>query len=67
MTITGLLYNPALPDDAVLTIDGPDYLATGWAAALDPTPAPGHRPGCHWAVLGIDRAWCTCQPPLYTP
>lgn len=64
MTITGLLYNPALPDDAVLDIDGPEFYATDWAAALEQIPAPGHRAGCHFATLGTDVAYCACQPAL---
>jgi hypothetical protein len=64
MTLTGLAYDPTVPDDAVLTIEGPDYYASGWAAALDPIPAPGHKPGCMWADYGIPAPVCTCQPPL---
>jgi hypothetical protein len=64
VTRGGLLFDPAVPDPAVLDIDGPDYLATGWAADLDPMPARGHLPGCHFAALGVDRAYCPCQPPL---
>jgi hypothetical protein len=64
VTLTGLLYDPTRPDPAVLDIDGPDYYATGWAAALDPIPAPGHRAGCMWAEYGVDTAYCPCQPPL---
>jgi hypothetical protein len=64
MTLTGILYDPTVPDPAVLTVDGPDYYATGWAAQLDQIPAPGHKAGCMFARLGADRAYCACQPPL---
>jgi hypothetical protein len=65
MTLTGILYDPTVPDDAVLTVDGPDYYATGWAAQLDgPAPAPGsHQPRCRLADLRLEDA-CACQPPL---
>jgi hypothetical protein len=65
MTHKGLLYDPTVPDPAVLDIDGFDYLATGWAADLaGPPPAPGsHKPGCRLADLRLDDA-CACQPPL---
>jgi hypothetical protein len=60
-------YNPGVPDPAVLDIDGPDYYAAGWAASLDPIPAPGHREGCRFAHLGVDIAYCPCQPPTTHP
>ncbi|NUP46166.1 MAG: hypothetical protein HOW97_02460 [Catenulispora sp.] len=65
MTRRGILYDPAKPDMAVLDIEGPEFLATGWAADLDgPPPRPGsHRPGCRFADLRLDDA-CPCQPPL---
>jgi len=66
MTLTGLLYDRTLPDDAVLTIDGPDYYAGGWAKGLDGQPAV-HRPGCLLAPEGVPAPVCACQPPLYTP
>lgn len=64
MTRAGVLYDPTTPDPVVLTIDGPDFYATGWAADLDLIPAPGHRVGCRYAALGIDAAYCACQPAL---
>lgn len=65
MTLTGLgLYDPSIPDPAVLDIDGHDYLATGWAAALDPIPAPGHQATCRLAQYGTPAEVCACQPPL---
>lgn len=64
MTITGLAYDPTKPDPAVLDIDGPEFYATDWAADLDPIPAPGHEPGCRFALFGVNAAYCACQPPL---
>lgn len=64
MTVAGLLYDPTMPDPAVLDIEGPEFYATGWAEALDPIPAPGHQPDCRFAALGVDHAYCPCQPPL---
>lgn len=64
MTRNGVLYDPTVPDPAVLDIDGLDFYATGWAADLADTPAPGHKPGCMWAEYGVDTAYCPCQPPL---
>lgn len=61
MTRRGLLYDPTVPDLAVLDIDGPEFLATGWAKGLEVT---GHHvPGCHLADLDLQDA-CACQPPL---
>lgn len=62
MTLAGLLYDPTRPDPVVLSIDGPDYLAEGWATGLD-APAGSHRPGCRLADIRLDDA-CACQPPL---
>lgn len=64
MTRRGLLYDPTVPDPAVLDIDGLDYLATGWAADLADTPAPGHKAGCMFADYDVPAAVCACQPPL---
>jgi hypothetical protein len=65
MTLTGLDYDPTRPDDVVLTIDGHDYYATGWAIGLDQIPAPGHRDGCWSGSKGFPVEVCpTCQPPL---
>lgn len=65
MTRGGVLYDPTRPDDVVLMIDGADYLATGWAAELDPTPAPGHKDGCWAARYGFPADICNaCQPAL---
>ncbi|MET9222417.1 hypothetical protein ABZX65_27135 [Streptomyces sp. NPDC003300] len=61
MTVDGLLYNPTIPDPAVLTIDGPEFYATDWAAGLDPISR--HIPGCYLGDLGLQDA-CACQPPL---
>jgi hypothetical protein len=62
VTRRGLLFDPTRPDPVVLTIDGPDYLATGWAADLDGPPSK-HRPGCRFADLDLADA-CACQPAL---
>lgn len=65
MTLIGLAYDPTRPDPAVLDIDGPEFYAAGWAADLDPIPAPGHEPDCWAARYGFPLAVCnTCQPPL---
>lgn len=65
MTVDGITYDPTRPDPVVLDIDGPDFLATGWAAALDQIPAPGHRPDCWAARYGFPVEACnTCRPPL---
>lgn len=62
--MTAEAFDPTRPDDAVLSIDGPDYYATGWAAGLDPIPAPGHHADCMWAHYGVPAACCPCQPPI---
>lgn len=62
MTRGGLLFDPTVPDDAVLDINSADYLATGWAAELDGPPSR-HRPGCRFADLDLADA-CACQPAL---
>lgn len=64
MTTTGLLYDPTAPDDAVLAIDGHDYLGADWARDLDPIPAPGHQAGCRLADYGTPAEVCTCAEPL---
>ncbi|MDJ0342194.1 hypothetical protein QMK19_03210 [Streptomyces sp. H10-C2] len=56
-------------DDTVLTVDGFDLYATGWAAALDFTaldippngPVPLHRGACQLALYGFDAEVCGCQ------
>lgn len=63
MTLTGLLYDLTLPDPVVLTVDGPDYYAGGWARDLDDQPAV-HREGCVFAREGVPAPVCACQPPL---
>lgn len=62
MTRAGVLYDPTTPDPVVLTIDGPDFYATGWAADLDGPPSP-HQPGCRFADIALGDA-CACQPAL---
>lgn len=61
MTRRGLLYDPTVPDPAVLDIDGPEFYATGWATGLEATGK--HAPGCSLADLDLQDA-CLCQPPL---
>lgn len=62
MTRRGVLYDPTVPDPAVLDIDGPEFYATGWAAGLEAT-GHHHVPGCRFADLDLQDA-CACQPPL---
>jgi hypothetical protein len=65
VTHAGLAYDPTMPDPVVLDIDGPEFYADGWAAFLDPIPAPGHQPACWYGTHGFPAEVCpTCQPPL---
>lgn len=63
--MTALLpeYSPVAVDSVVLSIDGADFLADGWAANLTAI-ASGCKPGCTLAEFGLGDA-CACQPPLY--
>lgn len=62
MTVTGLIYDPTQPDPAVLDIDGPEFLATGWATGLEPG-VPQCKPGCVLTEYRLGDA-CACQPLL---
>ncbi len=61
MTPLGITFDPTVPDPVVLTLDGPDYYAGGWARGLDDQPAT-HRDGCQLA--DFPAPICACQPPL---
>lgn len=61
--MTALLpeYSPAAVDDAVLSIEGADFLADGWAARLVPTGSvPTHTRACWLAEYGFDAETCAC-------
>lgn len=58
-------YNPAAVDNVVLSIDGPDLLADGWAARLVPTgPVPAHTRTCWLAEYEFPAEACPCTDPL---
>lgn len=58
MTRAGVLYDPTTP------VADDDLYAADWERQLDPIPAPGHRPGCMWARLGVPAQACSCTRPL---
>ena len=59
-----------LVDDAVLDIDGWDFLAAGWAEplGLQRTPlaitVPAHRAGCFFAEYEVPPEVCPCNRSL---